>query len=191
MWTFFRLAIFPIECKWFHLFLFFFVGSQAFEPDSFQPVTGDALIPVDPFQEANLRLANPFRIFVLMKNDESRPTFNELLRSQPGSLHTTSDCRPILKNFLRTSLNMPFRMVDKLLSEYKLLYGSTEKICSEAFTDAFFFCPIKLFADIISTSLGSEIYFSVRSTVDSSSFPASNELDEQLLVALGHFVASG
>ncbi|OQR70991.1 acetylcholinesterase-like [Tropilaelaps mercedesae] len=165
------------------------VGSQTFEPESFQPVIGDSLIPAEPFQGAHQRFANPFRLLVLMKDDESQPTFSELLRSQPGSVDTTSDCKHVFKSFLRTSLNIPFGKVNKILGEYKLIFPSTIDVCREAFTDAYFFCPIKLFSDVLSTTEDSEVFFAKRSALEE--FHPDSDIDEKLLISLGQFVRFG
>ncbi|XP_022702509.1 acetylcholinesterase-1-like isoform X1 [Varroa jacobsoni] len=165
------------------------IGSQAFELESFQPVVGDSLIPAEPFQGSHQHFANPFSLLVLMKDDESQPTFNQLLRLQPGSVDTTSDCKHVFKNFLRTSLNIPFGITVKVLGEYQLVFSSTMDVCREAFTDAYFFCPIKLFSDVLSTTQGSEVFFAKRSALDE--LHLDNDVDKKLLISLGQFVRSG
>lgn len=124
-----------------------------------------------------------------MKDDESQPTFNQLLRLQPGSVDTTSDCKHVFKNFLRTSLNIPFGITVKVLGEYQLVFSSTMDVCREAFTDAYFFCPIKLFSDVLSTTQGSEVFFAKRSALDE--LHLDNDVDKKLLISLGQFVRSG
>lgn len=151
---------------------------------------GDSLIPDEPFQGDKQPFTNHYRMFILMKDDESDPTLNALLRSQPGSVDTTSDCKHVLRTFLRTSLNIPLSIVDKMILQYKLDTPNAMELCRRVFTDAYFMCPVKFFADVLS-GYGdvNSVYFAKRSVLDE--FELSSDVDDNLLNVLGHFVRSG
>ncbi|XP_003746194.3 acetylcholinesterase-1-like [Galendromus occidentalis] len=167
------------------------IGSQNFEPDAFQPVIGDSLIPDEPFQGDRQHFTNPYQLFILMKDDESDPTLTDLLRSQPGSVDTTSDCKHVLRTFLRTSLNIPLNFVDKLLLRYKRDIQDARELCRQVFTDAYFMCPVKIFADVLSGMRDtSSVLFAKRSSLVDE-FELSGDVDEKLLDILGRFVKTG
>lgn len=151
---------------------------------------GDSLIPDEPFQGDKQQFTNHFKLFILMKDDESDPILTDLLRSQPGSVDTTSDCKHVLRTFLRTSLNIPLSIVDKLLLQYKLDTPDAMQLCKRVFTDAYFMCPVKFFADVLS-GYGdvNSVFFAKRSALDE--FELSSDVDEKLLNVLGHFVRKG